>query len=121
MTAHVVLIGHGSRSPDANGALADLATELAERLGVPVGVGFLEMAEPTIAAALATAKAEGAARIVLLPFFLSPGMHVRRDLARIVDNAQRELGVAIETAPFLGSHPEIVNLLTETAKQSLSA
>ncbi len=120
MSAYVVLIGHGSRSPDANGALTDLSTQLAAQLGVPVGTGFLEMAEPTIADALAAAKADGADRIVLLPFFLSPGMHVRRDLTRIVDDARRDLGIAIEIAPFLGSHPDIVRLLTETARQSLT-
>ena len=117
MTA-VVLAGHGSRASEANAALADLARTLAARLDAPVYPAYLEMTEPTIPEALRVARASGADRIVLVPYFLSPGMHVRRDLTAIADAARAELGVSIEVATFLGAHPAVPALLAELARDA---
>jgi sirohydrochlorin ferrochelatase len=117
-TAHeaIVLAGHGSRSDEANASLLALARTLGDELGVPVFAGYLEMAEPTIPAALRAARDAGAERLVLLPFFLSPGMHVRRDLEEIAEASRAELGVPIDVADFLGAHPAIPRLLADIAR-----
>jgi len=117
----LVLVGHGSRAPEANAALADLAQRLARDTGVQTFAGYLEMTEPTIPGALRAAAAAGARRIVVVPYFLSPGMHVRRDLTEIVGAARAELDVAIEISDFLGAHPEVPRLLAELAGNALSA
>jgi sirohydrochlorin ferrochelatase len=117
----LVLVGHGSRAPEANAALADLARTLARDTGVPTFPGYLEMTEPTIPDALRTAAASGAGRIVVVPYFLSPGMHVRRDLTDIVAAARAELDVTIEISDFLGAHPEVPRLLAELARNALNA
>ncbi len=120
MGSHVVLAGHGSRAEEANDSLALLAQGLAAELELPVHTGYLEMAEPTIPQALRAAAAGGARRIVLVPYFLSPGMHVRRDLVAIVDEARRELGVPIVLSDFLGAHEAVPRLLASLARAGLS-
>ena len=120
MGSHVVLAGHGSRSPEANAALDELARGLAAELDLPVHVGYLEMANPSIPSALRAAARDGARRIVLVPYFLSPGMHVRRDLVTVVDEARRELGVPIVLGEFLGAHEDIPRLLASLARAGLS-
>jgi sirohydrochlorin cobaltochelatase len=117
----VVLAGHGSRSNDANDGLVVLAERLEAELGVPVSAAFLEMAQPAIDVELRGAQARGATRIVLLPYFLSAGMHVKRDLAEIVTIARSQLNIPIEIADFLGSHDEIPRLLAELARKALDA
>jgi sirohydrochlorin ferrochelatase len=117
----LVLVGHGSRAPEANAALADLASTLARDAGVATFPGSLEMTEPTIPDALRAAATSGARRIVVVPYFLSPGMHVRRDLTEIVAAARTELGVTIEISDFLGAHPEVPRLLAELARNALKA
>ena len=112
---HVVLVGHGSRSPDANESLRTLADGMARDLGEPVHAAYLEMAEPTIPQTLAGVRAAGAERILVVPYFLSPGMHVRRDIVEIVDAFRAATGLPIEIAPFLGSHPDVPRLLAEIA------
>jgi sirohydrochlorin cobaltochelatase len=67
------------------------------------------------------AASTGAHRIVVVPYFLSPGVHVRRDLTAIVVAARAELGVTIEISDFLGAHPEVPRLLAELARNALSA
>jgi sirohydrochlorin cobaltochelatase len=117
----IVLAGHGSRSPEANASLEALAATLAENVGMPVYPGFLEMTEPSIPAALRAAKAAGAKRIVLVPYFLLPGMHVKRDLAAIAAAASAELGLPVEIADFLGAHPGVPNLLADISRTALAA
>ena len=112
---HVVLVGHGSRSADANATLATLAAGMARDLGEPVHPAYLEMARPDIPETLRAVIAAGAKRILVVPFFLTPGMHVRRDIVEIVAAVRVEHEVAIEIAPFLGAHPAIGSLLTEIA------
>ncbi|BDE07189.1 hypothetical protein WPS_24650 [Vulcanimicrobium alpinum] len=118
----IVLAGHGSRSAEANAALEALAAQVAARLGSPVVPGFLEMTEPTIPAAIDGAVAAGARRVVVLPYFLHPGMHVRRDLVEIVEAARaRHPGVTFELSEFLGGRPEIADVLTSLARSALGS
>src|SRR4029077_17389233 len=81
MKTALLLIAHGSRKAEANDDLSALADEL--RQAGPyalVEASFLELAEPTIDAAGRRCVAQGAKRVILLPYFLSAGVHVRRDL-----------------------------------------
>jgi sirohydrochlorin ferrochelatase len=76
------------------------------------------MSAPAIPDAFRTARAAGATRIVLLPYFLLPGMHVRRDLAELAEAGRAELGIPIEIAGFLGTHSEIPRLLGDLAREA---
>jgi len=115
----VVLAGHGSRSAEANATLVRLAERLGRDLGLPVAAAYLEMAEPTIPEALRAARDAGARRLIVLPYFLSPGMHVRRDLTAITDVARAELDIPIDVADFLGAHRAIPDLLGELVRAEL--
>jgi len=115
----IVLAAHGSRSPEANASVVELARTLGERLDARVFAAFLEMAEPTILEAMRMAASHQARRIVVVPFFLAPGMHVRRDLLRIVEQSRRELGVPIVVAEFFGSHAQIPELLFDITRAAL--
>ena len=121
MSVAIVLAGHGSRAAEANAALGDLARKLAHELSLDVYPAYLEMAEPSIPDTLRAAYAAGARRIVVVPYFLSAGMHVRRDLVEIAEAARVDLGIPIELASFLGSHPAIPALLAEIARERLAA
>jgi sirohydrochlorin ferrochelatase len=116
----VVLAGHGSRSAEANAALVELAKALAADVGVPVTAAYLEMAEPSIPDVLRATARDGARRIVLVPYFLSPGMHVRRDLEAIAQASREELGVKIDVAEFLGAHPGVLGLLAGLTRATLA-
>ena len=116
----VILAAHGSRSDEANTSIAELARGLGERLELSVSAAYLEMAEPTIPAAIGASAQAGATRIVIVPFFLAPGMHVRRDLVAILESARREYGIPIELADFFGSHPGIPQLLVDIAQAAVA-
>lgn len=116
-TTAVLLIAHGSRQADANADLVHVAEELL-RLGryAIIEVAFLELAEPDIDAGAAKCVERGARQVILLPYFLSAGVHVRRDL----NQAQRRLTERFPQAAFtlaepLGRHPLLVQVVAERA------
>lgn len=117
--AQIILAAHGSRSSEANASIGELARGLGERMGLVVSPAYLEMAEPTIPEAIRAAALAGARRIVIVPFFLAPGMHVRRDLVAILDGARRELGIPIVLADFFGAHPDVPRLLADIARAAV--
>jgi sirohydrochlorin ferrochelatase len=111
----LLLIAHGSRRPEANADLERVASELGRRGCYSfVQASFLELAEPSIDAGAARCVAAGAVRVVMLPFFLSPGKHVVDDLAAARDAlAERYPTVRFVLARPIGAHPLILQVIEE--------
>lgn len=104
----ILLIAHGSREESANRDLRELAERLA---GAGPGhhpivvASFLELAEPDIATGGDRCVASGAERVLMVPYFLSAGVHLRRDLTAARDElAARYPRVAFHLGPPLGPH-----------------
>lgn len=109
----VLLIAHGSRRAEANDDLVKLAELIATR--GPYGfveVSYLEIAKPTILEGGRTCVARGAAQILMLPYFLSAGVHVVNDL----EESRRQLatefpGIEFRLCPHLGLHPLMAEIV----------
>jgi sirohydrochlorin ferrochelatase len=119
----LLLIAHGSRNPEANADLDHLAEGLRQRGHSLVQKAYLELAEPDIDGGAARCIKQGADRIVLVPYFLSAGVHVRRDLTAARERlAQRYPGVEFRLAEALGRHPLLLDVvearISETDRQS---
>jgi sirohydrochlorin ferrochelatase len=116
----LLLIAHGSRRPDANADLDHLVGQLRDRGRFPVvEASFLELAEPTVEQGAARCVAQGAGRIVLLPYFLSAGVHVRRDLAALRDTLSRYYpSVEMRLAEPLGRHALLTELVSLRADEA---
>ncbi|HZT81831.1 MAG TPA: CbiX/SirB N-terminal domain-containing protein [Gemmataceae bacterium] len=117
----LLLIAHGSRHAEANADLLHVAEELRQRAGYAVvEASFLELAEPDIDEGGARCVAHGARRVVLLPYFLSAGVHVRRDLAAARDRlAARFPQAEFRLAEPLGRHPLLLDVVIERAQAAL--
>jgi sirohydrochlorin ferrochelatase len=109
----ILLIAHGSREPAANDDLLGLASRLAALGTYPiVEACFLELAEPDIPAGGERCVARGATRILLVPYFLSAGVHLRRDLTIARDELRRRYpGVEFRLGAPLGPHPLLDQLV----------
>jgi sirohydrochlorin ferrochelatase len=114
----ILLIAHGSRNADANADTAALAAALAQQYPIAVAA-YLELAIPDIDTGGAECVARGATRAILLPHFLSAGIHVRRDLTAARDRlAARFPRVEFLLAEPLGSHPLLVEVLVQRAEEA---
>jgi sirohydrochlorin ferrochelatase len=117
----LLLIAHGSRRPEANADLEHLAERM--RAGGEyhhVQPAYLELCEPGIVAGGERCVAAGARRVVLLPYFLSAGVHVVEDLAAARDElTRRHPHVAFVLAEPLGRHPLLAQIVLERARQAI--
>ena len=76
MKRALLLVDHGSREPEAGANLDRVVAQLRERRpGLAVYVAHLELAEPSIAAAVAACARDGVEELVVHPFFLAAGRH----------------------------------------------
>ncbi len=117
MPTALLLIAHGSRRAEANADLEFIAAALRERGRYPVvRVSYLELAEPNIEAGGAQCVEAGATDVILLPYFLSPGVHVVEDLTATRDKlSARFPGVRFVLAEPLGRHPLLVDVVEQRA------
>lgn len=111
----LLLIAHGSRIGASNDEVRTLAGRLREETLHKydhVDCAFLELAEPSIPAAIEEAVAMGCERIRVLPYFLAAGNHVISDIPEIIAQKQVEHpGVKIDLRPYAGTAPGMVELL----------
>ncbi len=120
MSTAILLIAHGSRNAEANADLHHVVTELSRR--GPYAIiepAFLELAEPTIEAAGERCVERGAGRVILLPYFLSAGVHVREDLQEHCRRlGERFPKVAFSVAEPPGANPLLVDVLLQRAREA---
>ena len=122
MKTGVIVFAHGSRVESANQAVRTVAADLARLSGNPdVVAAFLELGEPSLQGAADRLAAAGATRIVVLPYFLTLGLHMERDLPGLVDQiVQAHPGVEVVVAPPLDGHPALAEILADRLSDATS-
>jgi sirohydrochlorin ferrochelatase len=117
----LLLIAHGSRRSEANDDLTFLATQVQARKRFAfVQTAYLELAEPTIAEGGRICVEQGAERVILLPYFLAPGVHARDDMiAARTALAERFPHVEFLLAEPLGRHPLLGDIVLERAAAAM--
>jgi sirohydrochlorin ferrochelatase len=110
----VLVVGHGSRRERSNEQVRELAGALEGRLGIPVDVGFLELAEPSIGDAIA-GLAPTVSEITVVQLSLFAASHVKSDVPMAIQRARADHDVTIHNGSHLGVHPALVDLVDERA------
>ncbi|MGD0500867.1 MAG: CbiX/SirB N-terminal domain-containing protein [Bryobacteraceae bacterium] len=118
MNAGIVVFAHGSCVEAANEAVRAAARELARAGGFEhVETAFLELGEPGLSGAVDRLTKAGIRRVLVLPYFLTLGLHLERDLPRIVGEIQRDHeNLDIRVAPPLEGHPALVEILLDRVR-----
>lgn len=114
-----IVFAHGSSIESANQAVREVAQEMARRGNLDhVIAAFLEGGKPDLeTAAQALAGTSGIDRIIVIPYFLTLGLHLQRDLPRLINEARRGLrGVEIDVTAPLDGHPAMVDALLDRAR-----
>jgi len=121
VTTGLIVFAHGSRVESANEAVRSVAAQLARAGGFAhVAAAFLELGQPDLLAAADKLVTLGVNRIVVLPYFLTPGLHMERDLAPLLDKiAAKHPDVAVTATPSLDGHPGLVQALVDRAREAI--
>jgi sirohydrochlorin ferrochelatase len=115
MTIGIIIVDHGSRRRESNEMLHEAARRFAEDSAFPiVEPAHMELATPTIRQAFSRCVERGASRIIVFPYFLSPGRHWTEDIPALVREAAAAFPQVtwLVTAPF-GLHPAMQNIIQD--------
>ena len=115
----LLLIAHGSRREESNLEIKNLAKKIASFKTKEFGLvmpAFLEFAEPSIINAIDKCSEIGAENVTVLPYFLSAGVHITRDIPGEINKAsENHPNLKIKIANYFGSRNEIAEILMKTA------
>jgi sirohydrochlorin ferrochelatase len=115
----IIVFAHGSRVESANEAVRTVAAELAIAGGFRVEAAFLELGTPDLPGAAARLVEAGVDSITVVPYFLTPGLHMERDLPPLIETISNTYnGLPIAVSLPLDGHPALVQILLD---RSLSA
>lgn len=113
----ILIIGHGSKDPDARSSLKYVADGL-EPLYRNVNYCFLEIEEPNIQQGIDACAKNNPEFLVVVPYFLHKGAHVKRDIYEDLNPAIASSGIKkIFLSEHLGTDDKMVDLVLERAKE----
>jgi sirohydrochlorin ferrochelatase len=117
----IVVFAHGSRVEPANEAVRKMAAELARAGGfAAVEAAFLELGVPNLEGAAHRLVEQGVDSIVVIPYFLTDGLHMERDLPPLLEKiSQKYSGLRIAATDTLDGHPGLVQALLDRALSGL--
>jgi sirohydrochlorin ferrochelatase len=115
-------MAHGSRIPEANDAAREIAARVKQMTQFDiVEVSFREQHLPNIQQGVDSCVAQGAKRILLVPYFLYMGAHVLEDLPEELEQARlRHPDVEMVLGKHLGVHNKLAEIVVERIAESLS-
>lgn len=122
MSTGIVIFAHGSSIHSANEAVRAV-TRAAAHAGrlERVEVAFLEPHHPSLGETVTRLAEAGIRRILIVPYFLTLGLHLRRDLPGIVAHLSNiHKNLEIRVAPPLDGHPALADIVLDRTRDALA-
>lgn len=111
----IVIVDHGSRRAASNDMLLEAVDNFLQQSDYDiVEAAHMELAQPDIATAFSRCVERGAQRVIVFPYFLSPGRHWSEDIPNLVQAAAVDFPQVewLVTAPF-GLHAGMSAIITD--------
>ena len=117
MNKALIIIAHGSNRTSSNDEMQELCRRIECSVSSQfdtVRLAFLEIARPTIREAIESVINQGVKEITVVPYFLSAGNHVVRDIPNEIDKIRADhRQVNIVMTRHIGSLPQIADLVID--------
>lgn len=113
----VIILGHGSRSSNADTAIRAVVDGM-KRAGefAVVEHAFLQYVPPTPHEVIERCVGQNVDRIVIVPFFLQAGAHVTRDIPELIEKFRKQhRQIDITVTDYVGAHPLMAKVVEELA------
>ena len=120
MTA-IILFAHGSTVESANAAVRAVTGELTRRVHVDLtATAFLDCGRPTLGESIEAVAQRGATRVIVVPYFLTLGIHLQRDLPQLIQEVSaRHAGLQIDVTDPLDGHAKLVEIVEDRVRSAL--
>jgi sirohydrochlorin ferrochelatase len=94
---------------------------MARESGKIVEAAFLELGTPSLSGAVDRLASRDIVHIIVVPYFLTLGTHLQRDLPVLVRSAAlHHPGIHIEVTAPLDGHPALLDALLDRANAALA-
>jgi sirohydrochlorin cobaltochelatase len=118
----LLVVGRGTKDPDANSNISKLARMLWEGMGLGwAEVAFSGVAHPRVDAALTRAAGLGFRRIIVFPYFLFTGVLVKRIYAQTDAVAARFPAIEFVKALYFRDHEKVLEAFCDRVGELESA
>ena len=115
----VIVLGHGSKAPQALETLNKHRDMIKMKSCCEiVEVASLQFNKPDLPEALSEVIRQGATKIVIVPFFLFFGIHMQQDIPEVIAiEKAKNPGVEIVLANHLGADHRLVDIVIDRIKE----
>lgn len=116
----ILILAHGSRRRETEDTLSALARKVREMTGVEaLETAFLQFSDTTLWAGLDKLCARGCTEIVLIPYFLFDGVHIREDIpAEIEQYVKAHEAVSVRMGRTLGADDRLAQIVADQVKEA---
>ncbi len=117
----IILLGHGSRVKDASKPMERLAQALEGRLNPgKVYVCYMSRLGPHYPEVFQKALDEGAKQVLVIPYFLHEGLHIRLDIPQMLqEEAAKAPEVRVVLGKNLGYDESLVELVEKRCNEAI--
>ena len=119
----VIILGHGSRVPDASKDMEKVAGRLREKYGYQlVEVCFMSRLGPHLPEIFEKCVKLGATRVLIIPYFLHTGLHLLLDIPEMLQEQARKFpGVSVQMGRGFGFDELLVDLVQARIEEAKSS
>ncbi|MCL5057992.1 MAG: CbiX/SirB N-terminal domain-containing protein [Actinobacteria bacterium] len=115
MKTGIILLSHGSRSPEAQVTVQELLEMVRGKSNYDFVAGAaLQFNQPDLPAALAETVSAGVERIIVAPIFLYMGLHMKEDIPEILEEERKKYpGVDIVMTRNIGADKKLAEIVLD--------
>jgi hypothetical protein len=116
----IILLGHGSRVPGAGEGMEQVARRIREKGGFfIIETCSMQRLGPKLTDALEKCVGAGAKRVIVIPYFLHAGVHMREDIPELLrEEGHRHPGIEIILGKNLGYDESLADLVVRRIEES---
>lgn len=107
----VVCLAHGSRHPEADRTVVDIARAVADLSGRDSRAAYLDFSPLTPTTVAGLLAAEGWSEAVVVPLLFTTAFHMTTDVPEALAEATAETGVELRQAAGIGTGEDLADLL----------
>lgn len=113
----IIVIGHGSRSPEARDIFFKIVDALSKKLGCDAYGCSMELSDPKIPETIKVLYDKGIRDITVVPYFLYTGIHIKEDIPEILNEEKKKYSdINIKMAKPLEYSDLLVEVLAERVR-----
>ncbi|MGM0652258.1 MAG: sirohydrochlorin chelatase [Bacillota bacterium] len=120
MKTGLIILGHGSKAPEATETLAAVTAMVRDRVSYNlVEYALLQISKPPLGAVVEKMADEGVEKIVVMPFLIAVGVHLKTDIPEELDAlSKKHPGLELHLTGPLGADSRLAEIVVDRVKET---